>query len=308
MALMKKRDRLFVATNLGPAVLCFLVIFAYPLLRTILMSFYKIPAMSSPMSQWEFVGLDNYTAMFGTSLFLTSLKNIFRIWLVGGVLTLGMALSYAVILSSGVKGKSFWRSAIYLPNTVNAVALSTMWTQYVFNIKYGLSKTLFTSLGLTALAKINWTSPVYLFWGMLISYALGSLGYFMLIFLAGIERIPKDIYASATLDGANAWVRFWSLTFPLIRDVTRTAVTLWTIGAVNFFTWAKMFSAQISATTVTPVYYLYDQIFGAGNKAGVGGGTTDVGGGAAIGVTIAVIVLLAYFVLNHLMKKEAYEY
>lgn len=57
MALMKKRDRLFVATNLGPAVLCFLVIFAYPLLRTILMSFYKIPAMSSPMSQWEFPDL-----------------------------------------------------------------------------------------------------------------------------------------------------------------------------------------------------------------------------------------------------------
>ena len=69
-----------------------------------------------------------------------------------------------------------------------------------------------------------------------------------------------------------------------------------------------MFSAQISATTVTPVYYLYDQIFGAGNKAGVGGANTDVGGGAAIGVTIAVIVLVAYFILNHLMKKEAYEY
>ena len=130
----------------------------------------------------------------------------------------------------------------------------------------------------------------------------------ILIFLAGIERIPKDIYESATLDGANAWTRFWQLTFPLIRDVTRTAVTLWTIGAVNFFTWAKMFSAQISATTVTPVYYLYDQIFGAGNKAGVGGANTDVGGGAAIGVTIAVIVLVAYFILNHLMKKEAYEY
>ena len=305
---MKKRNRLFVATNLGPAVICFLAIFAYPLLRTILMSFYKIPAISSPMSKWEFVGFANYSSMFTNSLFLTSLKNISWIWLVGGVLTLGLALMYAVIIASGVKGKSFWRSAIYLPNTVNAVALSTMWTQYVFNIKYGLSKTLFASLGLTALAKINWTSPTYLFWGMLISYALGSLGYFMLIFLAGIERIPKDIYESATLDGANAWTRFWQLTFPLIRDVTRTAVTLWTIGAVNFFTWAKMFSAQISATTVTPVYYLYDQIFGAGNKAGVGGANTDVGGGAAIGVTIAVIVLVAYFILNHLMKKEAYEY
>lgn len=308
MVSMKKRNRGFIAMNLGPAVICFLVIFAYPMLRTILMSFYKIPAISSPMSKWEFVGLGNYSAMFRNSLFLSSLKNISRIWLVGGVLTLGLALLYAVILASGVKGKSFWRSAIYLPNTVNAVALSTMWTQYVFNIKFGLLKSLFTALGLTSLAKINWTSPSYLFWGMLFSYVLGSLGYFMLIILAGIERIPKDIYESAIIDGANPWIRFYRITMPLIRDVMRTAITLWTIGAVNFFTWAKMFSAQISATTVTPVYYLYDQIFGNGNQAGAAGGTTDVGSGAAIGVTIALIVLAAYFVLNRLMKKEVYEY
>lgn len=305
---MKKRNNAFIAANLGPAVICFLVIFLYPLCRTVLMSFFNIPAISSPMSKWEFVGLANYQAMFSNSLFLTSLGNIAKIWLVGGVLTLGLALFYAVILASGVKGKRFWRSAIYLPNTVNAVALATMWTQYVFNIKYGLLKTLFTSLGWESLAKINWTSPSYLFWGMVFSYVLGSLGYFMLIFLAGIERIPKDIYESATIDGANAWTRFWRMTLPLIRDVMRTTMTLWTIGAVNFFTWAKMFSAQISATTVTPVYYLYDQIFGSGSQAGAAKGTTDVGAGAAIGVTIALIVLVTYFVLNRVMKKEAYEY
>lgn len=107
MVSMKKRNRSFIAMNLGPAVICFLVIFAYPMLRTILMSFYKIPAISSPMSKWEFVGWDNYSAMFHNSLFLSSLKNISRIWLVGGVLTLGLALLYAVILASGVKGKSF---------------------------------------------------------------------------------------------------------------------------------------------------------------------------------------------------------
>lgn len=305
---MKKRNRIFIAVNLGPSVICFLLIFAYPLLRTILMSFYQIPAISSPMSKWEFVGLDNYYAMFHNSLFLTSLKNIFKIWLVGGILTLGIALFYAVILSSGVKGKKFWRSAIYLPNTVNAVALSTMWTQYVFQTKFGLLKTLFTTLGLESLAKINWTSPKYLFWGMLFSYVLGSTGYFMLIFLAGIERIPGDIYESATIDGANGWTIFWRLTLPLIRDVMRTAMTLWTIGAVNFFTWAKMFSAQISATTVTPVYYLYNKIFGTAGGAGMGNGMTDAGGGAAIGVTIALIVLVVYFVMNKLLTREVYEY
>ena len=301
---MKQRDRLFIATSLVPAVICFLVIFAYNLAKTVLMSFFKLPRISSPFIEWEFVGLDNYIGMFSSSVFLASLNNIWRIWLVGGFLTLAIALFYAVILASGVKGKKFWRSAIYLPNTVNAVALATMWIQYIFQNKFGLFKTLFTALGWEALAKINWTSPTYLFWGMLISYVFGSVGYFMLIFLAGIERIPGDLYESARIDGANPWVQFWTMTFPLIRDVFRTASTLWTVSAVNFFTWAKMFSTRISTTTVTPVYYLYDKVFGSSGTASA----IDAGGGAAIGVAIALIVLLVHLIINRLLREEALEY
>ena len=284
--------------------ICFLVIFLYPLLKTVLMSFFQMPAISSPMSEWKFVGLDNYKGMFQNSVFLASLNNIWKIWLVGGLLTLAIALFYAVILASGVKGKKFWRSAIYLPNTVNAVALATMWVQYIFQNKFGLLKTLFKTLGWEALAKINWTSPTYLFWGMLFSYVLGSVGYFMLIFLAGIERIPGDLYESARIDGANPWVQFWKLTFPLIRDVFRTALTLWTVGAVNFFTWAKLFSSRISTSTVTPVYFLYDKVFGGTGVAAA----VDAGGGAAVGVMIAIIVLVVHVVLDRLLREEALEY
>lgn len=301
---MKYRNRRFAAISLMPAVICFLFVFAFPLIKTVVMSFYRLPALSSPMSTWEFVGLDNYIAMFHSGVFLTSLRNVFRIWLVGGLLTLGIALFYAVILASGVKWKKFWRSAIYLPNTINAVALSTMWIQYIFQNKFGLLKNLFTALGWESLAKINWTSPTYLFWGMLVSYVLGSVGYFMLIFLAGIERIPGDIYESAKLDGANSWQKFWKMTFPLIRDVFRTGITLWTVGAVNFFTWAKMFSNRISTTTVTPVYYLYEKVFGAGGAASF----IDAGGGAAIGVMVALMALLVHIVIGHIFKEEALEY
>lgn len=301
---MKRRDRFFLITSLGPAVICFLVIFLYPLLKTVLMSFFQLPAISSPMSDWTFVGLNNYKGMFQNSVFLASLNNIWRIWLVGGILTLAIALFYAVILASGVKGKKFWRSAIYLPNTVNAVALATMWVQYIFQNKFGLFKTLFKSLGMETLAKINWTSPTYLFWAMLLSYVMGSVGYFMLIFLAGIERIPGDLYESARIDGANPWVQFWQLTFPLIRDVFRTALTLWTVGAVNFFTWAKMFSSRISTSTVTPVYFLYDKVFGGSGVAGA----VDAGGGAAVGVMIAIIVLLVHVIIDRLLREEALEY
>lgn len=301
---MNKKNRSFILLSMGPAVLCFLLVFAYPLGRTILMSLNRLPGISSAVRQWEFVGFDNYAGLFGSGVFRSSLFNIARIWLVGGVLTLGIALFFAVILASGIKGKRFFRSAIYLPNTISAVALSTMWLQYVFQNKFGLLKRLFTTLGLTGLAKINWTSPKYLFWAMLFSYVYGSVGYFMLIFLSGIEGIPGDIYESALLDGAGSFRRFWSITLPLIRNVLRTCITLWTVGSVNFFVWAKMFSTRGNVETMTPVYYLYDKVFGTANM----GSVLDVGAGASVGVLVAVLVLITHFVMNRIIREEDYEY
>ena len=131
--------------SLGPAVLCFLVMFAYPIIRTVMMSLNQLPSISSDMADWKFVRLRNYTELFRNSVFLASLRNIGKIWLIGGILTLSVALFFAVILASGVKGKRFWRSAIYLPNSISAVALSTMWLQYVFQNKFGMLKQLWLS-------------------------------------------------------------------------------------------------------------------------------------------------------------------
>jgi len=179
-----------------------------------------------------------------------------------------------------------------------------MWLQYIFQNKFGLLMQLFTALGWTALAKINWTSPSWLFWGMLISYVYGSVGYFMLILLSGIEGIPQDIYESAKIDGANSWIKFWKITFPLLRNVIRTCITLWTVGAVNFFVWAKMFSTRINTKTITPVYFLYEKVFGAADS----GSVLDIGAGAAVGVVVALLVLACYLIMNRVFKEEALEY
>lgn len=301
---LKKRERFFILVSLGPALACFLIMFAWPLVRTIMMSLHRMPSISSKMSDWEFIGPGNYTELFTNSVFLASLRNVAKIWFVGGVLTLSLALLFAAILASGVKGKRFWRSAIYLPNTVSAVALATMWLQYVFQNKFGLLKQLFTALGMERLARINWTSPEYLFWGMLIASIYSSVGYFMLIFLSGIEGIPQDLYESARLDGAGAWKQFRYITLPLIRNVFRTCLTLWTISSVNYFTMAKMFSSRLNLRTITPVYYLYEKVFGTSDAASV----LNVGSGAAVGVLVAVLVLTTHLVMNKILKEEAYEY
>ncbi len=301
---MRKRNRMFIGLSLAPAALCFVAIFAFPLIRTFLMSLFQMPSLSSGAGEWKFVGLQNYRGLFSSGVFKASLWNVTKIWLIGGVLTIAIALFFAVILASGVKGKRFWRSAIYLPNTVSAVALSTMWLQYVFQNKFGLLKELFTVLGMESLAKVNWTAPDHLFWAMLISYVFGSVGYFMLIFLSGIEQIPTELYESARLDGANSWVQFWRLTFPLIRSVFRTCVTLWTVTSVNFFTWAKMFSSRPNVNTITPVYYMHNQVFGTANA----GSVLDIGAGAAVGVLVAILVLIAHTIMNRLLKEEGWEY
>ncbi len=300
---LKQRDRVFISTSLAPALICFIVVFIYPMIKTFLMSFFEVPVLSSPYSDWKYVGLDNFTGALKNTVFLASLENLWKIWLWGGIFTLALALFFAVIIASGVKGKKFWRSIIYLPNTVNAIALGNMWVQYVFQPKYGMLKEVFTKLGWESMAAINWLSPNMIFWSMLGSFVLGSVGYFMLIFLAGIEQIPSDIYESARIDGANPWVQFWKLTFPLIRSVFRTGLTLWTMTAVGFFTWGRMFTTMgIATTTVTPVNYLYNDLFGKGAATG------SAGQAAAIGVMMALVVLVVHVVINKVFKEEVIEY
>lgn len=118
----------------------FVLVFLYPIIRTILMSFFKIEGITDPMSKWTFSGIDNYVKLANTTLFRISMWNLARIWFIGGIIVMSLALLFAVIITSGIRFKSFFRAMIYLPNIVSAVALATMWLQYVYSPKYGLIK------------------------------------------------------------------------------------------------------------------------------------------------------------------------
>lgn len=161
-----------------------------------------------------------------------------RIWLLGGIATLTLALLFAVILCSGVRFKKFFRAAIYLPNIISAVALATMWIQYVFNYDFGMLNGILKEFGLDS---IKWLGSDMKFWSMLLAYIFGATGYFMLIFISGIERIPVDLYEASTIDGAGKVRQFFSITMPLLKGITKTNITFWTITTTSFFLWSKMF-------------------------------------------------------------------
>ena len=290
----------------GPATLIFVATFIYPIIRTIVMSFFSIQEITDATDKWKFNGIGNYISLMETPLYRTSWINLFKIFIIGGVITLGASLLLAVILKSGVHGKRFFQAAIYLPNVISAVAMATMWIQYVFNSSYGFLTNLFKALHLDFLADVQWLDADHKFWALLISYCFGMIGHFMLIWVSGIERIGKDYYEAASIDGANQVGQLRYITLPLLKGIFRTNVIMWSISVSGFFIWSKLFS-PISAdtSTIVPMVYMYDKLFGAENTGDV---VRDAGTAAAIGVMLCLFIVLVFTVVNRLIKDDDLEF
>lgn len=301
----KKRHTLMKVVFLGPAVLSYLAVFLYPTLRTTVMSFFKVDSITDAVSKWSFAGLDNYRTLFSSELFLRSMRNIAGIWLYGGLLVFALALLLAAILTSGVRFKSFFRAVIYLPNVISAVAMGTMWMQYVYSSRYGLLKSSFKALGLEGLSAVQWTSPEHIFGALLVAYCFGMVGYFMLIFMAGIEKIPADFYEVATIEGAGKFKQFRHITMPLMKGVMRTSIVLWTISTVVFFIWSMVFSPlNPEPGTVTPMVYMYQMVFGANMVVT----ERNVGAGAAVGVLLSLMVLAIFLAAGKAIRDDGLEF
>ena len=284
-----------------PAVLCLLLVYVYPVIRTVIMSFFRVESLTAGTDTWTFNGLDNYMKIMRSSGFQLSMKNMMLIWLVGGFVTLALSMLMAVILTSGIRGAKFFKAAIYMPNIISAVALATMWVQYIFNYDYGLLNEIVQLFGGE---KVKWLGLDLKFWSMLAAFIFGSVGYYMLIYISGIEGIPRDLYEASILDGAGKVDQFRKITLPLLKGIIKTSITFWSINATTFFLWTKMFSpVNTEGSTIVPVVYLYDIVFG-----GKGITERDAGAGAAVGVVLTLIIIAIYSIMNLTLKDSDLEY
>ena len=299
-----KQDKKMIVCFLTPLMVFFVGLYVYPIIRTIVMSFYQVEAISDPVSTWKFVGLENFKVLLNTSIFQQSMINMIKIWLMGGIIVMFFAILFAVILTSGVKFKNFYRAVIYIPNIINAVAISTMWINFVYNKRFGLLHTFFKWIGADNLAKMDYMNGNAKFYSLLVAFCFGSVGYFMLILMSGIEQLPGDMYEAATIDGASKPKQFFHITLPLLNGVLKTCLTFWTIAVVGFFVWSQMWSAPLPSETssITPFVYMYNLAFGS-----LGNATRDGGRAAAVGVLMTLVVLVVFQVLNLIFKKDDVE-
>jgi multiple sugar transport system permease protein len=259
-----------------------------------LMSLFSVGSVTDAMKSWVFRGTGNFIEIFQSPSFRSAMFNFLKIWLIGGAIVIALATVYSVVINSGVKGKNFWRSVIYLPHIINVVALCSMWIQFAYNPRIPVLSGIFSSLGVD-------TSPAHIFAAMLVAYVFGSVGFYVLILVAGMDSIPKDYYEAAEIEGAGKVVQLFKITIPLIKDIYKRCIVLYSAGAVGFFAYTNMFSLTTQKETIVPLKYLYENVFGSDTIALT---RLNVGGGAAVGVVMMAVVVIVNMLLDLLIPSD----
>jgi multiple sugar transport system permease protein len=204
----------------------------YPVAASLYYSFCDYSVLSPAL--W--IGGGNYRRLLDDTLFWISLKNTFIFAICSIPLGLVVSLSLALLLNCQVRGTAFFRTIFYLPSIVPMVASSMLWL-WIFNGTYGLLNwalgPLFRLIHLAPPGWLNdpqWSKPA------LILMSVWGVGNSMLIYLAGLQDVPKELYESAEIDGAGAWRRFWNITVPMISPVIYFNLVMGIIGTLQTFT------------------------------------------------------------------------
>jgi ABC-type sugar transport system permease subunit len=179
-----------------------------------------------------FVGLANFRSLLGDRLFWKSLANT-AVFSLNVPATMILALFLASLLNMDIRGKSLFRTLFFLPSVCSLVALAMVW-QWLYNPEYGLLNYL---LGIFGISPVGWlTSPRTAMPSIMIMTVWITAGYQMVIFLAGLQGIPKEMYEAARIDGANRWQSFRHVTLPLLWPTTFFVLVTSVIGSFQVFT------------------------------------------------------------------------
>lgn len=234
-----------------------LVVFAIiPIVMALFYSFTDYTIIESP----NWIGLKNFTRIFQDEFFFISLKNTIVYTLLYVPLGLVVSLAAAMLLNRKMKATSLFRTFFYLPVLCSSVATATIW-YWLLNPQYGLLNQLLSLIGINGPAWLyssNWAMTAIVIMSVWMSF-----GGNMMIFLAGLQGINPALYEAADIEGANAWQKFKSITWPQLSKTTFLVSTQLIIGAFQVFDQAYMLTkGGPGNSTITLVYYIYNKGFG----------------------------------------------
>lgn len=281
--LKSKRNEIFVAAVLvAPFVAIYLWMFVYPTIQMVILSLQKAPLIGAG----KFIGLDNYVRLFSDKVFYTAVWNTAYFLLLTVLPGTAMALAIALMVTR-LKGwtQSVILSMFFLPYVLPITVVYLIW-DWLMNFQFGIAQHIiafFTGKPVNVWRAIPWFMPmaalITIWW---------TNGFSILLFLAALRNIPKEVYEAAQLDGATRWQLFTRVTFPLIWPVTVLCITIQLILQMKIFDQVYLFSqGGRTQVTMVMVQYIFEQAF-----------VKNDGGYAATVAVAMFVVVIAFSVLN----------
>ncbi|MFA9376510.1 MAG: carbohydrate ABC transporter permease [Lachnotalea sp.] len=239
---------------------------------------------NNPMT---FAGLDNFKKLITDSRFKDAFWNTIVYVIATVPLTLASALGLAVVLNQKVKGRNFFRTVSFFPYVASIVAVAAVWNM-IFNPANGPVNMVLSKLGISADHLPGWAADKH--WAMITVILFSvwkSMGYYMIIYLAGLQGISGDLYEAAGLDGANTWQKFKNITWPMLSPTTFFVTIMLTISSFKVYTEMYMITQGGPGTsTLVLVYHIYNVAFK----------NWDLGYASAISMVLFLLVLIVTIV------------
>jgi len=277
----EKRETILGWLMVSPFLIGFVCFTAIPMIASLIISFTEWDMLSNP----EWIGFDNYkTLFFEDPLALHSLNITILFTIVSIPLNIVFGLALAMLLNTSIRGLSIFRTIFYLPAILSGVAVALMW-RWIFSSEFGLLNTLLSIIGIEGPAWLTdriWVLPSF------VIMRLWSVGGGMIIYLAGLQSIPTNLYEAANIDGANWWHRTRFITLPMLSPTIFFQLIVGFIFSMQIFTEAFiMTNGGPADASLFYLLYLYRQAFQY----------FDMGYASALAWVLFIVILLLTIII-----------
>ena len=272
----------------SPYIIHFLIFIAFPVIFSIVLTFHKWNIIS-PM---EYTGFANYIRLFQDALFLKSIINTLIFLVIHIPLQIIVALFLAEVLNQKIFLKGFFRAAFFLPVVVSGVVVTILWQQ-LYGFDTGLLNKILVTLGF---GKVGWLiDPKIAMPSIAIMATWKNVGLYIVLFLVGLQTVPKHYYEAAELEGATHWQKFFKITLPMINPTIFLVVILSTVGGFSLFIEPYILTGGGPLnSTLSAVLYIYKQAFFY----------YHMGYSATLGLFFALIILSVVIIQKKFIERE----
>lgn len=274
-----------------PYVIFFLTFVAYPLIFSLVLMFHRWNLVT-PM-QW--IGLKNFIRLSIDPLFYRSLVNTLTFLAIHIPLQIVVALGFALLLNEKIRGRGLFRGIYFLPVVVSGVAVTILWQQ-LFSFDYGVLNNLLAMLGL---GPVPWLINVHLAMPSIALMATWkNVGIYIVLFLAGLQGIPHELYEASSIDGARPLRQFFSITLPMLNPTIIVIVVLSTIGGFSLFIEPYILTGGgPMESTLSGMLYIYNQAFYFGH----------MGYAATLGFVYALVIFAVVMLQRKVIERDTGE-